>query len=203
MVVPVGCVEQGRWSWVGERFSAGAGKSGWRLRADSTLAKMRRRAEGHGPTLDQGRLWRQVDAELAAARLSSSSQDYCLLVGQRQRQFEQVRPQLRPLPNQVGVLVLHGGTFVGLEAFAAPGAWLRSADRVLDSIIDAGAALPAAAPPAAAGGAGAWLGILQNATVVRQAAIDLGEDLELSGPGFFGEAVWLGDHPAHVCVFGR
>jgi hypothetical protein len=102
----------------------------------------------------------------------------------------------------VGVLILSGAAFVGLEAFGAPGAWMRTADRVFDSIIDAAAGRDAEAKASREErSAVAWLGILQGLTAVPHPALDLGDDLELTGPGFFGEAVWMDDHPAHVCLF--
>jgi hypothetical protein len=175
------------------------GKSGWVLRGLSTREKLRRRLEGHGPTLDQHQLWRRVESELSTARVASPSLDYCALVQSRERQLEDVRRALPRLPNQVGVLVLHGGGFVGLEAFGSPGAWARMAERVLGSVATAGSERGPAPPPAA--GPRAWLETLARAAAATRPGLDVGDDIELHGPGFFGEAVWTGGHPAHVTVF--
>ncbi len=75
--IPVGCMEQGRWSWRSGRFGSGAMRLAPSVRSASIRevreAKKRRMAKA---SLDQGRLWQDVACCLEVQEVTSGTSDY-------------------------------------------------------------------------------------------------------------------------------
>src|SRR5688572_9697992 len=59
VVVPVGCMERGRWQMRSARFAAGVSYASASVRRDAKKDVMASRRGGNRPSLDQSRLWQQ------------------------------------------------------------------------------------------------------------------------------------------------
>lgn len=205
VVVPVGCMERGRWRHETASFRSGRGMSDYRMRAAAKFAARTSREHGYGVRLDQSRLWDQVDHELARENVASPTADYDEVMERRDDAAAALR-DVAPAAGQVGVLVMHEGRLVGLEVVGHPDAWRGVSERVLWSY------LPALSDPdlvrharsrQARPDPDAWLRELSSATVRPQPAVGMGEDLDIRADGLMGSGVWLGAAPAHVSVFAE
>ena len=203
VVVPVGCMEQGRWHFTSAGFASGASPSEWKVRREIKSSVMKRRSEGHPAALNQSALWDRVEQELVSASVESSTADYHELVSRRMGEAESRLSGVRPVEGQVGLLALSDGLLVAIDLVGSAATWGHLAERALRSL------LPAASDPeASASRVGArrqsakeWLEVLGAARIARRPAIDLGDDFELAADGLIGSGVWLDGHPAHLSVF--
>ena len=196
--IPVGCMERGRWHARSAGFDAGESVTAWYMRRDAKKDVMAARKRGSAPSVEQSRLWSQVDQELARADVASETADYGVVMARRGRETERLR-ELRPLADQVGVLVLHEGHLVAMEVVGHPTTWAHLFPRVLASLV------PAAeqARGRRRRGSGEWMGAIRDAALrlTERPAIGVGRDVELETRHLIGSGVWMGDRMAHLSVY--
>lgn len=203
VVVPVGCMEHGRWDRTAAPFRSGASPSEWSLRQDIKASVMRARASGRPASLDQDALWARVEQELTTADVRSSTADYHALVEQRMEEVGQRVQAVRSVEGQVGVLATSGGRLVALDLVGSPETWRGAAARALASLVPAAgdADLRSRTTGAVERSPQEWLDAIGKAYFRRRDAIGLGDDFEIIGNGLIGSGVWLEGHPAHLSVF--
>jgi hypothetical protein len=204
--IPVGCMEQGRWAWKSGRFGSGTMRIKPSVRSASTrevLEAKKRRARK--ASLDQRRLWRDVACCLEVSEVSSATSDYQAYV---QECGDGARERARVLerqPGQVGVLVMAGGTFLGLELVGHPGTWDELAVRTLPALLmdrdwaPTGSAAPEAEPADAAG----WLGRILNSSVALNPGLGQGQEINVEDDAFTGSGLWHEQQVVHLAVFAN
>ncbi len=121
--VPVGCMERGRWSHETSHFTAGAMKMAPEVRQRTVRDLKASARTGSGRQLDQSRLWSDVDAELTARGVRSSTSDYYEIVERAGRDALERALALAPVAGQVGAIVLADGALVGFEVTGHHGLW--------------------------------------------------------------------------------
>ena len=205
-LIPVSCVEQGRWAYRSERFTTGRSAS-----SDIRRRKLARvhssLREGAGHDADQGAVWDEVAESLAGAHTDSQTQALSDAYDARQRQLVQLRQSLR-LPRQtVGLAVFSGGKLRGLDLFDRH-ATLRYFWQVLidsyglDYLGQQITVAPAQTQPAQA-----WPQVLQavgSGQWERFPSPGEGEDWRLSHDHFAGSAlVWEEQSVVHLQLFPK
>lgn len=198
--VPVGCMERGRWSDTTRHFTSGSMKMAPEMRRRTLCETKAAQAAGRGRTLDQSRLWGDVEAELAASRVSSSTSDYYEIVERQGRDARERARSLVPAAGQVGAIVLADGALVGVEIAGHHGLWSALSEPTLASYL-MGLHRGTSAGREHRAAAAEWLARVQAARVRTAAGLGLGQDLDLEGPGFAGVGLALGAFPVHVAVF--
>jgi hypothetical protein len=199
VVIPVGCMEHGRWRARSERFEAGLGVSAMRMRRDAKTDVMAARQRGSAPSLDQSRLWDQVSREIVGERLTSQTSDFNVVMEKRDRENAHVR-NLRPRPGQVGLLALRQGDLVAMELVGHPETWAPLFGRVLASLVPDAADMPRGRRRR---GSGEWMGAIRDAALRlrERPAVGIGADVELETRHLIGSGVWMGDRMAHLSVY--
>lgn len=202
VVIPVGCMERGRWQSGRSKFGAGVGYSAWYMRRDAKQDVMASRRRGMGPTLEQGRLWEQVASELARERMDSMTSDFHVVMEARTGEAARCVEGIRPVADQVGVMAMRDGAMLALEVVGHPQTWAQMSDRVLASLVPA--AMDASSS-ARRGDRGEWMSAVSLAArrLQTQPAVGLGCDVEIRGAGLIGSGVWMGDRFAHLSVYAR
>jgi ARG/rhodanese/phosphatase superfamily protein len=203
VVVPVGCMEHGRWHFTSAQFASGASPSEWKVRREIKSSVMQSRSSGGGAVLNQSALWNRVDQELASAKVVSSTADYHELVSRRMGEAASLLADVRPVDGQVGFLALSNGLLVAVDLVGSPATWSHLAERALRSLLPAATdpEVRASASRARRLSAEEWLQALGSAQIERRPAIGLGDDFELAADGLIGSGVWLDGHPAHLSAF--
>jgi hypothetical protein len=117
LVIPVSCVEQGRWSYRSRDFTA----------AHRTLfAKARARKAAHvsqslrstgSRSADQGQIWSDVSAKLAFCSVESDTEAMSDAYASRSQDLDAYSAAFRPEPRQRGAVIAIDGKPVGLELF--------------------------------------------------------------------------------------
>lgn len=131
LVVPVSCVERGRWHYTAPTFKDVGERSHPKLRREVTAqAHDRYRTEGR-PGSDQGAVWDEVDRKLRALGSASQSASLHQVYEDRRTQLDAAVRSVR-LPHACnGVAFALGGRVVGVELFDKPATLAKAWPKLL------------------------------------------------------------------------
>jgi hypothetical protein len=196
-VVPVSCVEAGRWGARRPLASTGRHAPG-SLRARKTRSQQVRTGTDHARLSDQGEVWESVDrvarqraVESGTAALEDVNRDADGRIG---AQLADVTPR----SDQTGVICLLGDRVVGMDLFDRPG----TLQHYLRGIV-AGHALDAVAVDAATDPIRAIAEFLARVDAAEQeggTGVGLGEEIVFRG-GISGVGLTFGGTLVHVAAF--
>jgi len=202
LMLPVSCVEAGRWHAdtlafrsEGTHYNA----RGRQQKVGEVTAALA--AEGR-PRANQGRIWADVDAKLSHFAIGSETRALHAVtetLGADLAQFAELLGT--PGAREVGAVFALGREIVGLDLFdqaATQAALLPKLVKsyALDAIEERPSAAPS--PPVVVS---QWLETLQTATGAASRGVGLGEDIRLSGPGVSGAALVFQGAMVHLSVF--
>lgn len=199
-VVPVSCVEQGRWGSHDTSRLAGrhSPPSVRRHKTASVTAAMR---AGRGRRSDQGAVWDQV-AEQATRHAAAPPTGSLLGVDdQIQTTVEEVTRALHPLPGQRGMIVGIGGTVRALELFDSAAMFEHYFRRLVDGFAGEAVGAPPVATPSSA--ARKFVRSLQHLEVHESPAVGLGSEISARDEHFAALGLRIPDRPTpvHLAAF--
>ena len=153
-MVPVSCVEQGRWHYRSRHFESGGDPLFARARARKTRS-VSASLRSHGSRYsNQAEIWSDISAKAACLRVESDTDSMADIYEQRAAQLEAYATAFAPQPGQAGALFAIEGRIAGLELFDAPATFASFLPRLVRSYaLDAIEAPPRVAPSRASGGA--------------------------------------------------
>ena len=203
LLVPVSCVEAGRWSHVSPEFTPApraqyaAGRSERVAQVSDSLADRGMRSS------DQSRVWQSIAAK---GRRMGVESETGAMADMYERFAGTVDEYVEGLPageGQVGAVFAIGADIVGMDLFDA-GSTLRSLlpKLVRSYALDAIEAAPPTTQPGP-GAATAFLSAVGAAETRSFPAVGLGEDLRLQGGGVSGAALLADARVVHLCSFRR
>ncbi|ROR32695.1 ARPP-1 family domain-containing protein [Inmirania thermothiophila] len=204
LVVPVSCVEAGRWAWREAAFRD-AGRVHFAMgRARKAAAVSRNLAEAGVAMADQGEIWWEIDARLARmAGVEAPTRAAAALYESREDEIERYVAAFPAAEGQLGLVAAMEGRLLGLELFDSADAFAQCAARIVRSwAVEALSPLPAGE----LGGIEsddprALLEAVAAAPVRRHRAVGLGEGLRFEPSGIVGGAlVWEG-RLVHLMAF--
>ncbi len=199
LVIPVSCVEQGRWAYRGRDFTSG----------DATLfASMRQKKAawvtdsaraGQGHRSDQGGIWDGLAAKAAEYGVDSPTGAMRAFYRRYDPEMTDAREALAPVPGQLGAAVYLGGRWVGLDLLAAPNLFARAWPRLCAGY--AADAVGQSARSRRAPAVCALLAKLSTCPVETVATVGLGTEYRLTGKRLTGAALVADDRVAHLMAF--
>ena len=133
MVIPVTCVEEGRWARRTEHFDSSADmlfSSGRAFKMAQVSSSMKR---GQAPRADQGEVWQAVDNLARRRQVSSPTGSMKDVFEAHRASADQFVERFSPVPHQVGALLMAQGRLCGIELFDAPSTWTKLMPRVVRS----------------------------------------------------------------------
>jgi hypothetical protein len=120
LVIPVSCVEQGRWSYRSTKFATEERIMSSRLRAMKAEQVHQSVRQTGRYRADQGAVWEGI-AEMAARRGAGSPSMAMAAIYEKERpSLEGYVGHFRLVENQVGAFFLINGRVAGIEAFGRP-----------------------------------------------------------------------------------
>ncbi len=199
LVIPVSCVEQGRWAWRSSELRS-ARRS---LFARARAKKMRQVTESLSATgarrSDQSQVWRDVAEKAAFCKVESGTGAMSDVYEATGKRLDHYVHAFKAEPRQRGAVVAIDGKAVGLELFDSTVAFGRYLEKLvrsfaLDAIetADGEAAVPSAAE------ARRFLDVVQAAVAERYAALGEGEDIRITGDGLAGGALAADGRIVHL-----
>ena len=202
-VLPVSCVEAGRWHYSsGEHFAASPDHSYARLRhanIESVSASMR---SGHGPRSDQSRVWDEVARKQAEIGLDASPTGAMrdAYVSKRRDLDSMIAGFDSPAGGQTGVAAVIDGAPAVVDVFDKP----ETLERLWTRLVRA-YAMDALAPNTKVGGSSAedFLIAAAGADKTSHESLGLGMDVILSSEFVIGKALWWEEAVVHLSLFPR
>ena len=204
IVIPVSCVEQGRWRYKSDMFSS----SNSALFAKARASKMSQvsaslRTTG-GRRSDQGAIWDAVADKAAVLGHASETMAMDDLFEARTRDLAEYLRTFRPEPRQRGAVVAIDGKVAGMELFDSAAAFARYFEKLVRSYaMDAIETKKEGVVAAAEKDVRRFLDALEAATVERFAALGEGEDIRLSGERIEGGALMADGRVVHLAGYAK
>jgi hypothetical protein len=202
IVIPVSCVEAGRWGYSRPGFAAAGRVLNQEIRYCKALAVTKNLKERRVRFADQRAVWNGVSKTLFA--LSAASPTSALSDGfdSRANAIDDFLEVLKPQPEQIGVVYHIGGALAGLDLFGSKNAFARAFPKLVR-----GSALQALAGFQKGDGAPLddrnFLSAALSAPADRFAAVGLGEELRIDTGEIGGGALELDGCLVHLFAFPR
>jgi len=203
LVIPVSCVEHGRWSYRGRHF----GSARRSLFAKARAAKMRdvsmhMRAAGRRES-DQQRVWADIEHKRQAMAVESPTGAMADLFEARESDLARFESAFTPTTGQVGAAFAVNGTVRGVDVFDSAITFRKFLAKLVGSYaldaVEEGDANDA--KPATIAHVKAFLAQLANATETRYDALGEGVDLRLESPSAAAGALEADGRIVHLAAF--
>jgi hypothetical protein len=202
IVIPVSCVEAGRWSAVSDCFEAAdhvmyvGGRQAKMAQVSGSLAAAGSRRS------DQSAIWSGVADLMRCQRVESSTDRMDDVFRAQRREMSEYVAAFPAVEGQVGAVFALGGRLRGVELFDRE-ATLR---KLLPKLVRSWAldALEHADRPCEVAPAEAVRSLLEGIAACRMEvheAVGLGRDVRLNGERLAGGALVHDDRVVHLCVF--
>ncbi len=218
ILLPVSCVERGRWRYNSRTFGTADhalfAKARARKAERMVARKVMRRAAGDGLDAysvaesfgaDQGAVWSDVSDKLGRMKVRSASSAMKDGYDSYEINLREFEEQLSPQPGQTGAAFALDGKIVGIELLATESAF-RTVFRKLvrsyafDALEDAGSA---AAPAPVESDVKAFLVRIAASGADAAESVGLGEDVRIQGEGCAGHALVHGNAVFHLAAFDQ
>jgi hypothetical protein len=207
VVIPVSCVEQGRWAWRRSDRGGEFGSGGRALFASARGKKMAHVSaslrDSGARHADQGEIWADVAAKVRSSGSASATSAMSDAYEARARAIGEYAAAFFPELRQCGAVLAIDGRVQGLELFDSPSAFARYFAKLvrgyaLDAVETANGKV--LAPPEEE--VRRFLERVGAAAGERFAALGEGEDIRLSGEGLAGGALAVGGRVVHLAAHG-
>jgi hypothetical protein len=199
-VIPVSCVERGRWRSLSSHFGYGAF-------ADSPLrsmmcagatASLKRTGKVH---VDQGAVWSHVDAMLENAGAGSPTQAYHAIYEKWHQELADYEVRLPAPDNACGVAVEIDGTLEAVDLFDKPNTLRKLWPKLVRSYL-----LTALRPEARRGSKTDVKGFLErvlSSTGESHETVGIGTTIRLTNPEAVGAVLVCDDRLVHMSLFAN
>lgn len=201
-VIPVSCVESGRWHFASAAFAA----SRTAQFAEGRAAKMRQvtrsmETTGHRAS-DQGEVWSLIAEKSERLGVRSDTSAMSAMFEKVDRPLDDVVAAFRSHPRQVGAVFATDGRVAGLELFDSASTWRKLAPKLLRSYaLDALDASRRRPRNSSISDVPTLVARLSATTGTTLPAVGEGEDVRLSGADVVGAALVARGRVIHLSVF--
>src|SRR5262245_27248271 len=199
IVVPVSCVEQGRWAHRSAAFTSSDYLLYARSRGEKAGAISRSlEVEGRARS-DQGAVWDSIEAKMGRLGTSSATRAMEDIYVDRSGSIDAFVTALRPEPEQTGAVFALNTKVAGLELFDHADVFAKAFPKLVRSwALDAIEDEPALASVPSEDAARAFMAMVAAAEMKSFAAVGQGVDVRLNAAQVTGGAVVDGDRVVHL-----
>ena len=205
-VIPVACIEEGRWRYSSRSFNSTDSMYaayGRRAKLQDTTSVLRVKREFKS---DQVKVWDTVKRYLGVSGTSSGTDSFVDYHEQRKADLDSYVSTFKPDPEQVGVMVLINGRLQGLDSFGRKTTWRSVFPKLvrsyaMDAIVRS--AVEPASGPASEMSPEAFLAELTTAPRESYDSVGAGKDYRLETENLIGAALVVEDHLLHLTAFPK
>jgi hypothetical protein len=202
VVIPVSCVEQGRWSEASADFCASPRVHFAAGRAAKVASVSERLAEGQGAVSDQSEVWHNIAGKAARMNLRSETGAMADLFHHAGQDIEAYVQAFSATPGQAGAIFALGGRVVGLEVLFSPDTFAKLLPKLIRSYALDAIEIPGDhSPLPPADSAVSFLRQVAAAEVREFPAVGLGKTLRLQTNGIVGVGLWAEEALVHLAAF--
>jgi hypothetical protein len=202
LVIPVSCVEAGRWRHQSSAFAAAgrahfaAGRARKLAQVSSSLARDGSRRS------DQGAVWEEISLKANRMRAESTTAAAAAMYEANAQRLDDFVQAMPPLEQQCGAVFAINGRLVGLDLFDDRATFARQVRTLVTSYaLDAIDEFAEDARELQDHDCKALLADVLRADCRAFKAIGMGEDLRLDGSGIKGAALACDGRLVHLCAF--
>jgi len=133
-VLPVSCVEQGRWRYAGKHFGHSGTHASPKMRRvlKETVSRKARSGEGHSS--DQGAVWGEVSRQMSSHKSESMTMAMSDTFDAYRDQLSDYRSNIECPEGAIGLAAIVGGTVVSVDVFDSPETCKKVWPRVLTGL---------------------------------------------------------------------
>lgn len=201
-MLPVSCVEHGRWSYRSRDFQVSPRAMFHRARAAKADALSRNLKATGTYGADQGQVWDNIAAKQSRMRVDSPTSAMSDMFDSHEERVEDYAQRFRAVEHQVGVVFAIDGTIEGMDLFDAHGTLGKMLPKLSRSFaIDALESRPEQHREAEAKAAEVFLDRVAAAGIDSYPGVGIGTDLRLEAPLVAGGGLAEGDKLIHLAAF--
>jgi len=205
VVIPVSCVEQGRWAYTSRRFGTEKRLAPSTLRAMKSRQVLFSLRESDRFEADQGAIWNEISARAARRRAESDSMAMSEIYFRDRASLDDYLEHFAVTESQVGAVFAINGRVVGMDCFGKPETFAKSFKKLLESYaLDAiDRATPEDEKTPSREEASDFIESAGRSRVEARPAVALGVDCRLESEKCTGFALSHLDQVFHLSVFAR
>ncbi len=202
LVIPVSCVEAGRWRHDSASFTTAERAHFARGRARKMADVSHSMAANGSRRSDQGAVWEDISLKASRMQAESPTAAAAALYEANAHTLADFIAAMPPAAGQCGAAFAINGALLGLDVFDASATYAKQAKKLVTSYaLDAIDESRPDAAPAKADDCRSLLADVLRADCRAFKAVGLGEDLRLSGAGLKGAALEVDGRIVHLCAF--
>ena len=133
LIIPVSCVEQGRWNYTSSDFRHGSRVTHASLRRDYQQDVSASLAQGRGYRTDQGRIWNELAQKANRMQTTSPTGAMADMFETRGNDLEEYHRAFRLVDCQIGAVFAINGQVVGMECFEYQDTFTRFFSKLVKS----------------------------------------------------------------------
>lgn len=134
-VIPVSCVEQGRWRYTSPTFAPSGATASFKLRSVLKASSSRSARAGRGHTSDQSSVWAEVGRQMTAHGASSATAAMSDTFTAQQATVDDYRERIAYPDGAIGFAAAVGGRVVSVDVFDTGGTCAKVWDRLLTGLV--------------------------------------------------------------------
>jgi hypothetical protein len=190
-IVPVSCVEQGRWAYKSTEFRSDSRAMSPRLKRRKTESVTMNLDMQDVYMSDQGMVWGEIDAKYSRMKTPvSPTRAMSDLYDSHRITTEEYLKAFRPVDNQVGIIVFIDGELAGAELLGKFDTFRKSHQKLVQSyVMDALETADSEEKPKKKPSKAKTLNLLEstgNAKIQKRLSVALGHDVRLESDELFG-----------------
>jgi hypothetical protein len=202
VVIPVSCVEQGRWAYKSRRFESSDRTLFTRARAKKARQVTASLRESGSRYANQAEIWRDISDKAERLRVQSETEAMSDIYEEQSARIEDYVKAFAPQSAQAGALFAVNGRIAGLELFDSAATFRRFMPKIVRGYaIDAIEESAADAKPPVAEAVRCFFDEMQVAALERFPALAEGEDLRIESDAVAGGALYAESRIVHLCAF--
>jgi hypothetical protein len=201
-VLPVSCTEQGRWSYVSDKFSSSGHVLSHAARSGKSRSVLRALERKEGYQSDQGEVWGNIASLHMAAHVSSPTGAMRDVYEAKEKDLKSYLGAFQPATDQKGILVLINGQAVGMDILSRPDAYGALHSKLVKSYaIDALVQQEKDVDEKAMEEVWIFLKDAKACKETRHESVGVGMDLRFEQPKMVGSALTHGESFVHLALF--
>jgi len=204
VIIPVSCVEKGRWSYKAQNFKASASRLYPELRREvcrDTFSSLKRTARAYS---DQGKVWNRINHKMAAMHVSSFTGAMEDIFTEYGNKLSDLSAKFKTHDGQIGATILINSKLTLLEIFSSPEVLKNTFEKIINSVgIDALENRPKTLKQLKnpEGKIHEFFKKIRKAKLEAFDGVGGGKDLRIEGKDFVGSAFEFNGEILHMTVF--
>ena len=132
-IIPVSCVEQGRWRYASDRFNSGNKMMHASLRRNHQTRVRESLKQGRGYQSNQGEIWEDISAKLDRMKVAAPTRAMADAYDSYADMLSDYLEKFTLIECQVGAVFAIDGQVLGLESFGCTDTFSRFFDKIVKS----------------------------------------------------------------------